>query len=55
MKWMGKLGKDFIKKINLGKFRKFRVERFEKDFIFIWKILLKKKNKNFGKFEDMVG
>lgn len=44
MKWNGKLGKDFIKKINLGKFWKFRVERFEKDFIFFWKILFIEKN-----------
>lgn len=42
MKWMGKLGKDFIKKINLRKFRKFRVERFEKDFIFFEKNYFKK-------------
>lgn len=35
MKWMGKPGKDFTKKINSGKSRKFRVERLEKDFISI--------------------
>lgn len=33
MKWMGKPGKDLIKKINSRKSRKFRVERLEKDFI----------------------
>lgn len=45
MKWMGKPGKDFIKKINSRKSRKFRVERLEKDFISLWKILSKKKLK----------
>lgn len=43
MKWMGKPGKDFIKKINSRKSRKFRAERLEKDFISLWKILSKKK------------
>lgn len=44
MKWMGKPGKDFIKKINSRKSQKFRFERLEKDFISLWKILSKKKN-----------
>lgn len=45
MKWMGKPEKDFFKKINSRKSRKFRVERLEKDFISLWKILSKKKIK----------
>lgn len=45
MKWMGKPGKDFIKKINSRKSQKFRVERLEKDFISLRKILSKKKLK----------
>lgn len=45
MKWMGKPGKDFIKKINSRKSRKFRVERLEKDFISLEKFYPKKKLK----------
>lgn len=43
MKWMGKPGKDFIKKFNSRKSRKFRVERLEKDFISLEKNYPKKK------------
>lgn len=45
MKWMGKPEKDFIKKINSRKSRKFRVERLEKDFISLEKNYPKKKFK----------
>lgn len=51
MKWMGKPGKDFIKKINSRKSRKFRVERLEKDFISLWKILSKEKKLKFWKVQ----
>lgn len=50
MKWMGKPGKDFTKKINSRKSRKFRVERLEKDIISLEKNY-PKKNLKFWKVQ----
>lgn len=45
MKWTGKPGKDFIKKINSRKSQKFRVERLEKILFPFEKFYPKKKLK----------